>query len=456
MLALNSLPAWGRNLLLLLLGGAEFALLWPERLALRQSQVDLFLGLAAAQTILCLLAARIIWKTPPARSTWLIVLALAGLFRLGLLFEPPRLSDDIYRYLWDGRVQAAGINPYRYIPAAPELAPLRDEKIYPFINRRTYAPTIYPPVAQVIFRVVHQVTESVVGFKASLLLFEAITMVAMMRLLASFGLPRARVLVYAWNPLVLWEFSGSGHIDAAMIAFVALALVARRAERPTLTGVLLGAAVLTKFFPLILFAALYRRWDWKMPCALVVTLLAGYLPYLSAGSRVLGFLSAYADEEGMRSGRYFLLQIVSFVSGGAEIPAAYYLGPVALLLGALALRAVWRRNARSGGFLFSAGLLGFAFTFFLSPRFAWYWSWTIPFLAFVPWPAMTPLFVFTAAALVHYGKWFDDGRWWFGAIHPHLALSGLQLLPAALVLCLIARWRPESLRRTISALRSLL
>jgi hypothetical protein len=117
----------------------------------------------------------LIWNAKPARTTFLIVLGLGALMRLGLLFETPRLSDDIYRYLWDGRVQAAGINPYRYIPADPHLAFLRDDAIYPHINRRDYAPTTYPPGAQMFFFAVTRVTETIAGFKAALLCVEAST-----------------------------------------------------------------------------------------------------------------------------------------------------------------------------------------------------------------------------------------------------------------------------------------
>jgi Glycosyltransferase family 87 len=209
--------------------------------------------------------------------------------------------------MWDGRVQSAGINPYQYIPADPHFAGLRDTNIYPHINRRTYPPTIYPPMAQIIFFAIHQVTGTVTGFKACLLVFETITLCCLARLLRGFGLPRERLLIYAWNPVVVWEFSGSGRSDAVMITFVALALVARKAQRDVLTGLLLGAAVLTKFFPLVLFPAFYRRWSWKMPLALVLTCAIGYTIYLGAGWRVLGFLAGYANEEGINSRRYFLL-----------------------------------------------------------------------------------------------------------------------------------------------------
>src|ERR1041385_8962260 len=121
-----------------------------------------FIKLALVQSVLYLIAAWLIFRARNARSTLIIVLVLAGIFRLSILFAPPYLSDDIYRYVWDGRVQAAGINPYHYIPAAPELAHLRDDAIYPRINRREWAHTIYPPVAQVVFFLTTRISESVV------------------------------------------------------------------------------------------------------------------------------------------------------------------------------------------------------------------------------------------------------------------------------------------------------
>src|SRR3954454_21970552 len=112
--------------------------------------IRFFMKIAFVQSAIYLLAAWIVIRARPSNSTVLIVVAFAIVFRLSILFAPPYLSDDIYRYVWDGRVQAAGINPYRYIPAAPELAHLRDETIYPKINRKDWAHTIYPPVAQVV------------------------------------------------------------------------------------------------------------------------------------------------------------------------------------------------------------------------------------------------------------------------------------------------------------------
>lgn len=419
-------------MLLAAAGLASVAILWWTRSRVAALAIDPFLWAAGAQACLCAAGAALVWKGRSSRSAFWIVIGVAALLRVGLLWQTPTLSDDIYRYIWDGRVQAAGINPYRYIPADPHLARLRDEKIYPHINRRDYAPTIYPPFMQIFFFAVTRVSESLVWFKTVLLCLEGLTVWLLARLLVSFKLPRERVLIYAWNPLVIWEFS-SGHIDFLMTALVLLALLARRHQLAALTGIVLGCAVLVKFLPLILVPALYRRWDWKMPLAAVATIGLLYLPYLSAGAGVFGFLSGYAGEEGMASGRFFLLLLARYVTGGAEIPAAVYLGFCSVALLVLAWFALLRWNKSEGGFINSASILGTIFLLFLSPQFPWYWIWLTPLLVFLPMPALWPFFYVSCAALLQYGKWFDDWRWFGIGINPFLARDVLQFVPAALM-----------------------
>src|SRR5258708_29729715 len=242
-----------------------------------------FIKLALVQSVLYLIAAWLIVRARSARSTLIIVLVLAGIFRLSIVFPPPFLSDDIYRYVWDGRVQAAGINPYRYIPADEHLQSLRDEEIYPKINRRDYAHTMYPPAAEATYFLTTRISESVTWMKLTIVGFELITVWLLMELLASFGMPRQRILIYTWHPLAVWEFACIRHIDPLAFAFVALALLARKRNWETATGISLGFATLAKLFPIVLFPALYKRWGWRMPVALVLTILAGYLPYVGVG-----------------------------------------------------------------------------------------------------------------------------------------------------------------------------
>jgi alpha-1,6-mannosyltransferase len=237
-------------------------------------------------------------------NTLLIILIGGALFRLILVpLDPPRLSTDIYRYIWDGRLQGAGINPYLYVPVDPRLAELRDDSIYPNINRREYAHTIYPPVAQIFFFVVTRVTQRIPGFKTVLVLLDLVTVGLVAATLRAIGQPAERVIVYAWHPLPVFEFGGSGHIDALMICFIALALFARAHQKFGIAGFALGAATLVKFIPVVLLPAIYRRWDKKLPIAFTTTIVVCYLPYvLGAGAGVLGFLPQYAKEEGLENG----------------------------------------------------------------------------------------------------------------------------------------------------------
>jgi hypothetical protein len=402
------------NLLLVALGLASLAL---YRYGLnfdktRPIQIIQFLQIALAQCALYVLAAWVVWRRRrTSRSTLVLVVVFAALFRLSVLFAPPMLSDDIYRYIWDGRVQAARVNPYRYVPADEALKFLRDDRVYPNINRRDFAPTIYPPLAQVIFFLATRVSESLVWMKALMILFEAAGLYALSALLASFKLPRERVLLAAWHPLAVWEIAGNGHLDAIVLAFVAFALVAHRKGRESLTGVLLASAVLVKLFPLVLFPALYRRWSWRMPLAFCVALVAGYLPYLSVGARrVVGYLPGYAEEEGLQSGaRFFLLQLAwAFPGDLLRVPGAAYIAFAVLVIGAIAAWCVFARKRDERSYVRRAALLAVVFTSLLSPHYSWYFVWLVPFLCFVPAKHLAPLLYLTAASFMLYVTWLGD------------------------------------------------
>jgi hypothetical protein len=185
-----------------------------------------------------------------------MVLAVAVLLRALPLTVPPFLSSDIYRYVWDGRVQAAGINPYRYVPADPALAALRDTAVYPHINRAEYARTIYPPAAQLVFAAVARVWDSMTGMRLAMVGFEAMGIVCALLLLKLAALPRERVLIYAWNPLPVWSIASDGHVDALVVGLVGLVLLLCARHRDAAAGAVLAAATLVKFFPLVLAAAI--------------------------------------------------------------------------------------------------------------------------------------------------------------------------------------------------------
>lgn len=328
----------------------------------------------------------------------LLIISIGGvLFRLILVpLDPPRLSTDIYRYIWDGRLQGGGVNPYLYVPVDPRLAELRDDSIYPNINRKQYAHTIYPPVAQIFFFVVTRMSQSIPGFKVALVLLDLVTIGLVAATLRAIGQPAERVIAYAWHPLPIYEFGGSGHIDALMICFIALALFARTRQKFGLAGFALAAATLVKFIPLILLPAIYKRWDKKMPIAFAITSVICYLPYvLGAGSGVLGFLPQYAKEEGLQSGaRYYLLSLIDYILEWCgvvhDLPPAVFTSIALASLGAIAIWAIYRgaplerEDGDQNQWIFPAFVLALTFSTLLSPYYPWYYSWIALFLCFAP------------------------------------------------------------------------
>jgi hypothetical protein len=366
-----------------------------------------FLKLVAVQAVIY---AAVVWlslRNGDSRRLLILGLIFAALFRLSILFYPPYLSDDIYRYIWDGRVQATGTNPYRYIPADEALAHLRDEKIYPNMNRRDIAQTIYPPVAEAAFLLITRFSESVTWMKAAMLAFEAIAVWAIVQLLASFGFARQRVLIYAWHPLVVWEFAGSGHVDALAIVFIALALFVRRKHREGLTGFFLACATCVKLFPVVVFPAVYMRRSWKMVLAFVATIAIAYLPYLGVGPLgVLGSLPGYARERGLVSGeQFFLLTVARRLFHSAVPTSAYYLFVVAVL-GALSVWLLKHTQQNDDlGYVRNGLLIGSVFMLLLAPHFSWYFCWLVVFVCFVP---SIAVFYLTLASFLLYLTWLGD------------------------------------------------
>lgn len=395
----------GRMTLLLLLGLALLVLYRTGVRAEGVRDIQWFIKIALVQSVLYLAAVWIVLRSQSSRSTLLVVIVFAALFRLSIVFSPPYLSDDVYRYIWDGRVQAAGTNPYRYIPSAPELAHLRDDRIYPKINRRDYAPTIYPPLTEVIFFLTTRISDSVVWMKLTIVGFEVVAVWAIAQLLASFGLSRQRLLIYAWHPLIVWEIAGSGHIDAIAIAFIALAFLAWRRKANVGTGVALASATLIKIFPLVLFPAIFSRRRWMITVAFVGTIVVAYLPYLSVGpTKVLGFLPGYAREQGLVSGQQFYLLNVARKLLGSDLPPVAYLIGIILIMGTIALWAILRKHGDEDN-LKSALVLATATTVLFAPHYSWYFAWLVPFLCFTPSPAV---FYLTIAGLVLYRTWLGD------------------------------------------------
>jgi len=324
----------------------------------------------------------------PTKKALAVVLGFGLLFRALVLPTPVYLSSDLFRYLWDGRVQLAGVNPYRYAPSAPELAHLRDGEIHPRINRPA-ARTIYPPAAQWLFALAAALAPgSIVGWRLLLLLFDGATVAMLLLLLRRLGVPPTAVIIYAWSPLVVFEGVQAGHVEAAMIPLILLALLLRQTGSLVLAGVALGVAVLMKLYPAVLLPAWWRRDDWRFPAATAATVGLGYLSYVAAlGAGALGFLPEYlASPEDHNIGLRALLTYPFGFTGEVARGVA-----MALLFAALAatLVIIGRRAGQDPPGLWRASTLAVCSYLLLVPTamHPWYLVWVVPFLCVRPSPA---------------------------------------------------------------------
>ncbi len=314
-------------------------------------------------------------------KTLLLILVVAALLR-GIAFQVPvGLTTDGYRYVWDGRLQTEGINPYLMVPADTHLKHLRDATIYPNINGADRYPTIYPPVAQVAFWLGIKLNNSIDGMKLLMALAEAAIMAGLIGWLRAERLPPERVLTYAWHPLPLWEYTASAHIDAVAVAFVVLALYAAAKGREGLAGVAFAAAGLVKYFPVYLIPAIWKRWRLAMPIGFVPTVAALYAPYVwGAGAKVLGSLFMHLNDEGYNDeGWGFFLAYAPKYFGWFDIGGKLYAKIAAVLLVLIALPIVLRREPeriRPWHLI----VLVTAFLLLVSPHYPWYYAIAVPLL----------------------------------------------------------------------------
>ncbi len=353
------------------------------------------LPLIALAWIAFLAAAAALRKVPRRAAVGLILLGGIAV-QAAAVSAPPRLSDDVYRYVWDGQVQAAGIDPYQYVPAAQQLAGLRDEFLWhpgadhclsqsyvsshqaagltagcTLINRPA-VPTIYPPVAEAFFLGVHYLPsadDSTTPIQAATAGAALLTTVLLLFGLGRLGRDVRTAALWAWCPTVAVEAGNSAHVDIVAVGIAAAALLvlasARgRTGRTVLGGILLGLAIATKVTPVLIGpAVLRRRWA-------TVVLAAGsaftvvYIPHvLAVGGKVIGFLPGYLQQEGYNNGTRFGI-IGLFASGKLAIALAV------LILAAVAL-AVLRFSDPDrpwqGALVMTATALAVT-----TPRYEWY------------------------------------------------------------------------------------
>jgi hypothetical protein len=279
--------------------GAALAILAVLARACLVRHPDLAVILMTAAAGPWLLALASLRRLPDRRAGRILIIAVAAALRLPFLFAPPAGSDDYHRYLWDGRVQRAGINPYRFSPDAPELARLRDGRDWPHVNHPEIS-TIYPPLAQMVFAL----APSLRVWKAIVLGADLAVALLLSAWLRRRGEDPRRALAWAWSPLCALELSLDAHMDVLAILPLCAALFAG-AARPVRAGMLLGLSAAAKLLGAAVALPLLRDRGRAWLAFAAVLLLVG-LPYLGAGGRLGAGLDVYGRKWIANAGVYTL------------------------------------------------------------------------------------------------------------------------------------------------------
>lgn len=332
-------------------------------------------------------------------AVWIIV-GGALLFRLTLLPLPPSLSDDLYRYRFDGRTQLAGWNPYSQPPDDPRLAAYLPALAQPIPGHDI--PSIYPPLAELTFRETARYSPGIVGFKLPFAAADFFTVLLLAWWLRHEDGRNYQLAVYAWSPLVIVEFASSSHGDAmAILALVAACVIIR--SRPTLSTMLLGAAVLFKAFPILLFPVWLRRQGWPgtvrswvaAGSAAAIAALSAW-PYRAVLWKIPETIRYYASH--WENNYASLYAVLLWMTHSPRL--ATWVGVLAAV--SVALWTAWRgKSPERAAFLVVGTILLF------SPNaYSWYFTWIVPFLCFFPsvaWLLLTVLIFLSYHVLVGYG-----------------------------------------------------
>lgn len=328
-----------------------------------------FMAYLTLACIAYLLAIRELFATPrfPVRVV-AAGLILAAAWHMEFLWLPPGADDDIHRYVWDGRLQRLGYNPYLVVPGDPAVARLHSPETRNLNNPGLPSP--YPPGAQLFFRAVTAIQESTLALKIAFVLCDFAIPLLLLGILRRTGRPSHLVLAYAWSPLLPVEVAGSGHIDivGALLVVISVAALARRWRAAA--AVSLGLAISVKFLPLVLMPLYWKRVRIRDAVLAVAVVGLLYLPFVHYGRIPTGSLGTYVQ---------------TFRFNGPVFAVLSHAGPPRLLVGLAVLvgiaTATWFRSVASE---WTSDMFAWpmAATLLCAPVvFPWYLLWLLPFLA---------------------------------------------------------------------------
>lgn len=247
----------------------------------------LFFALAALIGAAYLVMLMRVWHEPSASRPLLVAaFALAVAFRVPLALPRVGADNDMVRYVWDGRVQRLGYNPYTVVPADPAMAPTHTHETSQMPSRRAHTP--YPPGAQLFFRLVVSLHDSSRTMKLALVACDLMTILVLWRWLVLTRRNEWLALAYAWNPLVVLEVAHSGHIDALGALWIAASALWLSRRRTMLASVAFVLAVATKLLPIVLLPLFWKRVRVRDAAAAAIVFVLLYVPFLYGTEVPLG------------------------------------------------------------------------------------------------------------------------------------------------------------------------
>jgi alpha-1,6-mannosyltransferase len=363
-------PRWPSGIvtigLAVLVAGLTGIFRWVARQKDLNARMPEFIGLMLLAGILYVIGVFWVDRIRLGATALLIILASAVLFRVVLLSAPTTLSDDVYRYQWDGRAQRAHLNPYVVFPNEEGLEWLQNPEHPEPPGEET--PTIYPPLSEFTYRLI----ETVRGYKRVPTILDLASVGVLMLLLAAMKQPLHRVLVYAWNPAVLISFATSGHFDSLAIVTFLGGLLFLVKNRPALSMAALALSFLSKFFPVLLLPTFLKRVRLVHVGLFTFLVFAFYLPFSGAGLHLLDGARDWVNNASL----FTLLHFVAGSRTGAELIAGLVLLATVGYLAKTQAAPLWSSLVLTGGVPL------------VSPTaYPWYFTWSIPFLCFYPSPA---------------------------------------------------------------------
>jgi len=318
--------------------------------------------------IVYLLAVREFFRTPRfSRRVVILGLALAAVWHIEFLRTPAGADDDIHRYVWDGRLQRLGYNPYIVVPSDPAVKQLHTSETRNLNNPDLPSP--YPPGAQLFFRAVTAIHESTFAFKVAFVLCELAIILVLLDVLHRNQQQAHLVLAFAWNPLMAIEVAGSGHIDIVGALLLVTSLAALVRSWRAIAAFTFGLAVTVKFLPIVLLPLYWKRLRIRDAALAAFVMVLVYVPFLHHGHIPIGSLGTYVQSFRFNGPLFAALD---------QVAPPQLLAALAVLVGLAT--AMWLRRGSSE---LSPGVFAWpmAVSLLWAPVvFPWYLLWLLPFL----------------------------------------------------------------------------